>query len=356
MNKQNRNLRIALYLIIFLLVLILIKNNSEQKHDNIMWNIGDSQGIAKKSDNKILAYELLPNYSNEVEGVFLNSAGFRDEEFSYNKKNNTFRIAVLGDSVTFGLYINDSSKILTEILEKQLNKGNSSIEFEVMNFGVGGYSLIQERVLLQEKVLKYYPDLIIIVFFPNDVDEEFLYSIKHWFTKEEYYKRAKTKSGLLDETTFCKLKRKYQGTGLAQKILSITKKINKPKTILEFWRNEWDKVYSNKCYLNDLESNFKSIKSIVSEYNIPVIIVNQPFIYWDEGEYSAEKAEQVISELSGKNGFYFLSVKSEYMNYRTEKIGNKYYPTDKDHPSELGHNISGTKIYNYLLKNNIPST
>ena len=60
---------------------------------------------------------------------------------TYIKKNkDTFRIITLGDSFTFGMYINTKDN-WTELLEDKLNSdmGCKNISmFEVINLGVGG--------------------------------------------------------------------------------------------------------------------------------------------------------------------------------------------------------------------------
>ena len=54
--------------------------------------------------------------------VSLNSLGYRDFEYSLERPNNTFRILVLGDSMTFGQGINKTSDTYPKQLEVLLNK------------------------------------------------------------------------------------------------------------------------------------------------------------------------------------------------------------------------------------------
>jgi len=88
-----------------------------------------------------------------------------NERFNYpiKKEKGTYRIMALGDSLTYGLYVN-TNKNWTELLEDKLNKDfkfPNIKKFEVINLGVDGYDIeyTVERYKIRGK--KYNPDLII---------------------------------------------------------------------------------------------------------------------------------------------------------------------------------------------------
>lgn len=93
-----------------------------------------------------------------------NSDGLNDvDEYPIEKQtSNTYRIITLGDSWTFGHYIN-SSKNWPELLESKLNNSSfcSGKKIEVINLGMKGFDIpfIVERYLRLGK--KYNPDLVI---------------------------------------------------------------------------------------------------------------------------------------------------------------------------------------------------
>jgi hypothetical protein len=103
--------------------------------------------------------------------VQINRLGFRDpREYSLQKKANTFRILVMGDSVTFG----HGAVFLTTypyLLEQQLVAWNPAIDWQVWNLGVPGYNTRQELLYLKEVAPTFQPDLVILGFFPNDVTD-----------------------------------------------------------------------------------------------------------------------------------------------------------------------------------------
>ena len=123
--------------------------------------------IHRASD--VYDWELIPGAAGvgkEGEVVQINSAGFRDREWTTTKLAGTQRVAVLGDSFTFGMAVNLEDSYVKQ-LQGMLNDGGANIE--VLNFGVIGYGMWQYRVLLEREVLKYKPDLIVIGFFLDDI-------------------------------------------------------------------------------------------------------------------------------------------------------------------------------------------
>jgi hypothetical protein len=99
--------------------------------------------------------------------VHINRLELRDaREYDLAKKPNTFRILVLGDSVTFG---HGSVHAYPELLEARLKSWRPEIDWQVWNAGVPGYNTSQELAHLIEVGGAYQPDLVIVGFFENDL-------------------------------------------------------------------------------------------------------------------------------------------------------------------------------------------
>jgi predicted GNAT superfamily acetyltransferase len=121
---------------------------------------------------------LRPNFSDyyTLEGfayVRTNSQGFRDVERPLEPPPDTIRIAVLGDSFTAALQL-DEDKRFTELTEDALQScpASEGKAIQVMNFGVPGYSTAAELLLFREKVAAYRPDIVVLAFFTtNDIDD-----------------------------------------------------------------------------------------------------------------------------------------------------------------------------------------
>jgi lysophospholipase L1-like esterase len=96
-----------------------------------------------------------------------NSKGLRDEEYPYQKPEGTYRILVLGDSYTYGGSV-QQYEAFPEILESLFKRHGS---FEVINAGVIGYGITQETLYYETEGYKYEPDLVMLVFFHNDLED-----------------------------------------------------------------------------------------------------------------------------------------------------------------------------------------
>ncbi len=121
-------------------------------------------------DNRII-YDLLPNLDVKFQDVKVttNSCGMRGPERSIEKAPNVYRIALLGDSFTFGWGV-EQTKAFPQILEDTLNHSyrNSEMRFEVLNFGVPGYSTFQEVFRFLESGKEFNPDAVVVFFIEND--------------------------------------------------------------------------------------------------------------------------------------------------------------------------------------------
>ncbi|MFH1850160.1 MAG: SGNH/GDSL hydrolase family protein [archaeon] len=118
-------------------------------------------------DNPNLVYE--PRHTQPDKPGY--ATDYHSRAFRINKLPNTFRIIGIGDSHMQGWGGYD----LTAALERKLNNLSDNITFEVLNYGVGGYNLIQKKVLLDEKIKELHPDLLIIQILDNDCSGDRVY-------------------------------------------------------------------------------------------------------------------------------------------------------------------------------------
>ena len=129
---------------------------------------GDDNLLHRASKNRKIGYELKPNYSHNQTKT--NEFGFRDRSYPREKPENSFRIIVFGDSVTFGKGV-EQKDTFPKQLERFLNDQDltpSSFHFEVLNAGVTGYSAYQETEFFFEYGLPLDPDMIIFNYVMND--------------------------------------------------------------------------------------------------------------------------------------------------------------------------------------------
>jgi GDSL-like lipase/acylhydrolase family protein len=118
---------------------------------------------------------LAPGYTGWFAGVpvKINQLGFRDDrEYRLEKSPSTFRILVLGDSVTFG-HGSVYEHSYPYLLEQRLKAWRHDVDWQVWNVAVPGYNTSQELAHLLEVGPSFAPDLVVVGFFENDIVENF---------------------------------------------------------------------------------------------------------------------------------------------------------------------------------------
>ncbi|MBX7139117.1 MAG: SGNH/GDSL hydrolase family protein [Oligoflexia bacterium] len=125
--------------------------------------------IEPSADDGIL-FQLRPHIDTRFQRahVTTNSCGMRDPERSIGRPPGTYRIALLGDSFAFGWGVEHTQSFGAQ-LEANLNRlASGSLHFEVLNFGVPGYSTFQEYNQFLERVADFDPDDVLLYFVDND--------------------------------------------------------------------------------------------------------------------------------------------------------------------------------------------
>jgi lysophospholipase L1-like esterase len=96
-----------------------------------------------------------------------NRFGFRERDFAVPKPAGTYRIMILGDSLTWGAGLAVDERY-TNLLESSLHKAFPSRSIEVLNFGISGGPTVVERNILRQFGEVVAPDLIVVGFCFND--------------------------------------------------------------------------------------------------------------------------------------------------------------------------------------------
>ena len=117
------------------------------------WSLPNTQGIVERREYRI--------------HVHINTKGLRGPEKDYPKPPGKFRILFLGDSFTYGTGAEENETFVH--LVEQI--GVSRVD--AINGGAPGSSTADEFRFLSLEGYKYSPDLIVLCFFQNDVDDNF---------------------------------------------------------------------------------------------------------------------------------------------------------------------------------------
>lgn len=97
--------------------------------------------------------------------VTINSLGYRSPEFPREKPHGEFRILVIGDSFTYGDFVDDENT-LPALLEGEMLRACSNVR--VVNAGVGGTTVVSHAAMAARGGV-IDPDLVLLMFYENDV-------------------------------------------------------------------------------------------------------------------------------------------------------------------------------------------
>ena len=114
----------------------------------------------------LLRYELLPSVEVRFKRVSLrtNRWGMRDRDYARRKPPGTFRMALVGASTEMGWGV-ENDQTFEAVAERMLNTADfpgSHERYEILNFSVTGYSLLQVVRVVDTKVFDFEPDALIM--------------------------------------------------------------------------------------------------------------------------------------------------------------------------------------------------
>ena len=183
MSQPSLGRRLAFSLIPAALLLViavsLLEITLRIRHERIEqitgaaeWRVADFGGFSYHWDryDPLLGWTNQPGYrstENAPYSVSINSQGLRAaHDFTPGAANGRRRIALFGDSLVFGEEVDDGETIADHL--ENIRPG-----WEVLNYGVHGYSLGQMMLLLEREGGVFAPDhYVMVVLFPEDLKRD----------------------------------------------------------------------------------------------------------------------------------------------------------------------------------------
>ncbi|MFT7669150.1 MAG: lysophospholipase L1-like esterase [Planctomycetota bacterium] len=295
--------------------------------------LGDwGNNVHQASEVPGLLYELKPGAEskyrprNQKGGkipVKINSYGMHGPEFEFEKRKFR-RVAILGDSTTFGYGV-QSGQSYSSILQTMLNNRDKPTQYQTMNFGVAGYSTKEEAIVLEHKALKFKPDAIVLGYNLNDPDGEHAGEpLYNNFAKPKWWRHSHI-TRYIERTM-----REYRIEKYAQ------------GNLIRYWhtpgKSNWAMV----------EDGFVRIAELAQEAGLPVLVVlftaGSPTN--DPSTYGLRDLHAQVAAEARKNGFEVLDLSIAYS--RLFKEGKKTQLPHM-HPNLLGQRTAADEIAKFLL-------
>jgi len=111
--------------------------------------------------------QLIPNQSSK--SVNINNFGFRGPDIEFSKPENIYRIFMVGGSTLFGSGSTSDNTTIPGFLQQKFDSSELDFDVEIINAGFPGAYSKTETLLVEDVILDFDPDLIIVYDGWNDV-------------------------------------------------------------------------------------------------------------------------------------------------------------------------------------------
>ncbi|MGD9170593.1 MAG: SGNH/GDSL hydrolase family protein [Candidatus Thiodiazotropha sp.] len=295
------------------------------------------------SDNPVIGYEPIPNLNDENLSVRYygyrgasNNMGYRDYDHNIKKTPGSRRVAVIGDSVTAGLWVNDDDMIFTRIMEKRLN--TMGFQSDVMNFGVSGYNTRQEVETLKVRGLQYKPDIVVVAYCLNDRWQDdgnilgLLLEEERKVADNRSLSRARV-NPIVKHSAFLRM---------------VTYKVLPALFTRDTVAPEKSGEAIKQFYRDTVEDAFAELSQLSKSHGFEVLLTVFPdFGKQDkglEGEYVFAEEHKKLAEIAAKNGFYHFDLLETFRDCKRNMPKGRTISYDRYHPNPVGNRCAGYAI------------
>lgn len=273
-------------------------------------------------NDKPLGYPGAPETGWFKKFVHPNSLGYRGKIPLGAKQPGTFRIVVLGDSITFGKGIEREENRYPELLGRLLEKSTGA-KIEVVNLGFPARNTAGEYRSLQVVGMKFEPDVVIIGYGYND--PETLDQILNVFRK--------TNPG--------KIKRWLFGNSYIASVINAS--IEK-EGVESFYINYYHSINAPDApNIAQFRESLKGIVELSRSSGADVAAVIFPiFMFLDKTPYEFQDADDLItSELKTLEAPY-----ADLLPLFKGRNGRNYWVSSYDsHPNEEVHETAAKELF-----------
>lgn len=241
-----------------------------------------------------------------------------------SKANNEYRIAIVGDSVTFGVGVKQTEDTFCQVMENILNQKQDQTRFRVFNFAVSGYSVKEMTASLRHRMLDIDPDIVILASIPADLNLSRTPVIDKWG-----YFYNKKKSGLVSKNNVIKyLLRKMRIMYLLRDLNYQWKQRKKANP---------SQIDTKSQHIPESYKYFKDFIDVAHEHNVEALVVLLPTSVDSFGEVPNQLHQDHIRHVD------LSDIRQEFtmQQYKASKFDN--------HASFLVHRRIGERLAEYLL-------
>ena len=350
--SQKKQFALGFILIISFLIVI---EGGARAHEffNLDCNFIDTEPMKKIDyfslrqiclDFNLIAYEnsvitlIAPNQNHPT--ININSDGFRGPEIQEIKSEFHYRIFVIGGSTIFGAGSTSDETTIPALLQKRFNELEQDFDIEVINAGIVSANSISEKFYIENYLLEFNPDLLIIYDGWNDSEDRILDEklvIDEENNSESFFKFRNFPYYRTPFVIYEILNSQNQETTYPQK------NDDKTEQLISSWSSRWDAV----CKYG-IENNYKTILTVQ-----PIVGSGNKILTAEEKTFLSETKihPEVINTINGM-GDTLSEIKS---CNKTQDLRNVFENTneqvyiDRGHLSDFGNDIIADQLFNLSL-------
>ena len=289
--------------------------------------------------------------------IRINSLGWRDREISLEKKEDTFRIVALGDSITFGWGV-ELHETYVKQLETILKKQNSYKNYEVINISIEDLGLQEELKLLKQFGLDFQPDLVLLGFYLNDARPIGGFSNE---SKPTWFHRRYTLRKIVNLTPLTKsmAKKALIKLGIMKPnassrfrwIDTFTKREwvtnqDKMKLLIKSADLDWGVAWKSQSW-TAINQYIQEMQEVTQSAGCSLAVICFPVSVQVESDFTfLDKPQQHLSEICSSRSIPFLNLLPSFRHWNTTVEEPLFF--DLCHPTPLAHQKTAQVISKFL--------
>jgi len=205
-------------------------------------------------------YTMLPMAANPWAETdeYLNQIGLRGQGIDRQRKPGVIRIICAGDSTTFGSGVKENETYAYYLQQLLQERG---IVAEVLNAGVPGTTLWQQRMLIEERLAAFSPDLIFLYTGPN-------------FTRQDLFRMRR----LMERGSWTMQWQRILAHSRLYRLLRL--QVSPPELdqsyhqYVQEWRDPTGTTIQPEWFIKDAEEDLTRLKSLGQKIHCRVVVIN----------------------------------------------------------------------------------
>jgi len=321
--------------------------------------------------DQLLGWRPRPNVQgmHNIPGQFsstfrTNSQGLRGaREFSFERGEAT-RMVVVGDSFTWGYGVNDEDVYVSKLAEL-LPK------VEIINLGVTAYGPSQELEYFKSEGIRYRPDIVVLSFCLNDIEEYEYKSVKNGIVRSAIHVGGEESSGnwkgwmseriylysfIMDRINTSKalvnllVQLGIKGELGGYEALDINLRPSLKQYPIEL-EEQWESTKSKLRMIRDIANDQKTrlvLVLIPSRQSIEPTSFAHTIAYtkYEPNDFDLDKPYRLLEQFALDEQIEVINPVAAFV--RASEVGNKLYLTNDSHFTPAGHELFAKEITTYL--------